>query len=286
MKRPRGRSIQQWTRTKLFLTGGFVTFGALRVVALFVESILTNYNAAIHIATIVGSVLGGVWRWRSGVVDRLILKAPFSDSTIEIEFGDILDRDEAVKVIPVNEYFDGELGDHVSERSLHGKLIKDRLGGNADWFYNLADKALSQKQIEPHLEQRNNGRCKRYPIGTTVAVDIGDQRFLLAALSHTDRETLKASASLQDLDACLIAIWEEIQTKSNGRDAKIPLVGSGLSGVGLPPDVLIYRILTSFFDSTKTMKKIADRVILILHPRLKGEVNLTAIRRSWSQYGI
>ena len=279
-------NAQQWTgrlaatkrRGLNFLGGGFATFGALRAVALFVEPIFPGHSALLHIVTIVGSVLGGLRKCIS--TNRVTLPVRFSDSSIEIVFGDIFESDGVV-VIPVNEYFDGELGDHVSPESLHGKFIDKFLNGKADWFYSLTDEALSQKD-SPHLEQRNSGRCARYPIGTVVAVDIKDRRFLLAALSHTNRETLTASATLHDLDTCLIGIWKEIQVKSNGRTAVIPLIGSGLSRVGLPPRILIWRILTSFLDSTKSMKKIADKVVLVLPHRLKGEIDLAAIKRSWT----
>ena len=214
-----------------------------------------------------------------GIKSRITIKVPASDSSIEVVFGDIFDGTDLI-VIPVNEYFDGELGEHVSVNTLHGKFIKNILGGQYSSFCNLTDDAL--KSIPSVTVQRESGRSERYPIGTVASVDIADRRYLLSVLSRTDLGTLKASATVPDLWVCLAGIWNAIQNHSNGGVARVPLIGSGLSRVGLPPSNLIEIILISFFDSTKSMRKIADKVVLVLDPRLKGEVDLNSIGRRWS----
>ena len=98
-----------------------------------------------------------------------------------------------VIVIPVNEYFDGELGDHVSETSLHGRLIKDVLAGQSKIFVDLASQALEGVTPEESGVERSSGSRDRYAIGTVARVDLNDQRYLLAALSRTDLSSLKAS---------------------------------------------------------------------------------------------
>ena len=205
------------------------------------------------------------------------LKVPFSDSSVEVTFGDIFEGKEVV-VIPVNEYFDGLIGDHVSKSSLHGKFILKFLDGQLDTFERLTDETL--KSIESCYVERESGRTNKYPIGTVAKVDTGGKRFLLAALSKTDVKSLKASATLDDLWDCLEGIWKGIRDYHNGNLVKVPLLGSGLSGVGLPPKVLIGIIMTSFFSYTKKCK-IADKVTLVLPYRLKGKIDLTAIERSW-----
>ena len=55
--------------------------------------------------------------WKSRIRKRIELQVPLSDSSIELLYGDIFEG-TGVIVIPVNEYFDGLLGDHVSENSL------------------------------------------------------------------------------------------------------------------------------------------------------------------------
>ena len=221
------------------------------------------------------SFLPGLWRcWPRSSIE---LKIPASDSSFEITFGDIFDG-QGVVVIPVNEYFDGSLGDHVSPKTLHGLFIKDILGGQSDSFFNLTSLAL--KSTEAERVQRPSGRDRKYPIGTVACVDTHEKRFLLTALSHTDINTLKASASVHELWDCLAGTWQEARNSSNGECIKLPLIGSGLSGVGLPAKNLIEIIVTSFLYYTKK-QKIADKVTLVLHHRLRKEIDLETIRRSW-----
>ena len=113
-----------------------------------------------------------------------------------------------------------------------------------------------------------------------ACVDVNDTRYLLAALSRTDLDSLKASATVHELWDCLSGIWQGVRNFSNGNSVKVPLLGSGLSGVGLPPRNLIEIVVTSFVFYTKK-QKIADKVTLVLPSRLKGEVDLKTIKRIW-----
>ena len=227
-------------------------------------------------AMVIVSVVSGLWKcWPR---NRIVLKIPASDSSMEINFGDIFEGNGVV-VIPVNEYFDGCLGDHVSENTLHGLFIKKILGGQSATFFDLTSKALESFN-EEHVQSKS-GREMKYPIGTVACVDVNDKRFLLAALSRTNTKTQKASATVHELWDCLAGIWDGARNFSNGDCVKLPLVGSGQSGVGLPAKNLVEVIVTSFLYYTKK-QKIADRVILVLHSRLRGEIDLVSIRRSWT----
>ena len=62
---------------------------------------------------------------------------------------------------------------------------------------------------------------------------------------------------------------------------RIPLIGSGLSGTGLPPGNLVEIVVTSFLCHTKE-RKVADRVTLVLPPRLARSLDLNSIKRSWT----
>ena len=264
-----------------FLLGGFATYGALW---LAVES-MSAFFASIEPAGLAGysallvlAVLGGLWRaWPT---KRIEFQIPASDSWLEIRHGNIFEG-EGVVVIPVNEYFDGELGDHVSENSLHGQFIKEVLGGQSKSFFDLTGKALAGVMPEEAGVARSGGQCDRYAIGTVARIDVNDRRYLLAALSRTDLLSLKASATVQDLWTCLAGVWKGVYEYSNGQPVRIPLIGSGLSGIGLPAGNLVEIIVTSFLCHTK-QKKVADGVTLVLPRRLAGHVDLDSIKRSWT----
>ena len=265
-----------------FFLGSFAIYGALWAV---LEPLTPFLPLAppegpwCYAAVVLLSVIGGVcFAWRT---KRIEFRIPGSDSSLEIRFGDILKR-EGIVVIPVNEFFDGELGDHVSAESLHGRFIKDVLGGVTQSFYNLIAKDLAN--VEPtqtNVQRPGGGQCVRYPIGTIARADVNEKRYLLAALAHTNVGTLKASATVQDLWICLDGVWRGIRDYSNGRPVSLPLIGSGLSGVGLPAANLIEVIAISFLKETKE-RKVADKVTLILPGRLAGELDLKKIERSWN----
>ena len=229
-----------------FFLGGFATYGALwlaveSISAFFVS--LKPEGLAWYCALLVLAALGGVWRaWPT---KRIELPIPASDSSFEVRFGDIFEG-TGVVVIPVNEYFDGELGDHVSENSLHGRFIKDVLRGQSRTFFDLTGGALAGVTPEEPGVARSSGRRDRYAIGTVARVDLNDQRYLLVALSRTDLFSLKASATVHDLWTCLAGVWKGVREYSNGQPVRIPLIGSGLSGTGLPPVNLIEIVITSF----------------------------------------
>ena len=167
-------------------------------------------------AMVLASIVSGLWRcWPKSKIE---LKVPASDSTIEIKFGYIF-TDEGNVVIPVNEYFDRLLGDHVSERSLHGIFIRDVLGGQSAAFNDLVDQALNS--VSAQTVRRESGREKKYPIGTVACVDVNDTRYLLAALSRTDLDSLKASATVHELWDCLSGIWQGVRNFSNGNSGLI-----------------------------------------------------------------
>lgn len=264
-----------------FVVGGLATYGALwagveSLSAFFVA--LTPEGLGWYSALVALAAVGG--GWRAWPTQRIEFPIPGCDSSFEIRSGNVFEG-AGVIVIPVNEYFDGELGDHVSERSLHGQLVKNVLAGQAKTFAELTSRALMGVTPEERSVTRPSGRRDRYAIGTVARVDLNEQRYLLVVLSHTDLMTLKASATVQDLWTCLAGIWKGIREYSNGRPIRMPLVGAGLSGTGLPPGNLIEIMVTSFLCSTKE-RKVADRVTLVLPPRVARSLDLNSIKRSWT----
>lgn len=277
-----GMYLDRRRQVRDFVLGSFATYGLLWAVlepsGMFLPGVPPQGPWA-YAAFVLLSAVGGVCLARR--TERIEIRIPGSDSRLEIRFGDVL-KGEGVVVIPANEFFDGELGDHVSAESLHGRFIKDVLGGVTKSFYDLIAKDLANvAPTHTNVLRPSGGQSARYPIGTVARADVNDKRYLLAALSHTDVGTLKASATVQDLWACLDGVWKGIRDYSNGRPVSIPLIGSGLSGVGLPAANLIEVIAISFLKETKE-RKVADKVTLVLPSRLAGELDLKKMKRSWS----
>lgn len=266
---------------RAFLLGAFATYGVLwavlEPVSAFLPALIPEGPLG-YTVFVVLAVIGGAYVARPA--RRVEFRIPGSDSRLEIRFGDIFES-EGVVVIPVNEYFDGKLGDLVSEVSLHGQFIKDVLGGVSGSFFELTKGDLAGVASVETTTSKRSGQRVKYPIGTVVRADVNQRRYLLAALSHTDAGTLVAYATVQDLWTCLAGVWKGVREYSNGKQVSIPLLGSGLSRVGLPPGNLIEVIVTSFLCHTKE-RKVAAKVTLVLPSRLAGELDLNGVKRSWA----
>ena len=263
-----------------FLLYGFATYGGIWTV---VES-SSAYFPTIkpeglkhYLILVVLSVTVGIWRAFPKKTIELVV--PNSDSSFVIEFGDIFQKNGCI-AIPVNEYFDSQLGDHVSPNSLHGQFINSVLGGQSSAFDSLVSQALS-KVTPIQTVSRCSGKQLRFTIGTTACLKINNKNYLLFALSKTDLHTLKASASIHELWDALAGLWESIRNNSNGDKTYIPLIGSGLSGVGLPPENLAEIIIISYFYYTKK-HKITDRVTLVLPRYMRYKIDLSKILNNWS----
>lgn len=258
-----------------FLLIGFAVYGGIWTIveslSAFIEAL--KPSGPLRYLGLVGiSVVAGAWKaWPRSSID---IPIPNSDSSITIEFGDIFKKPSCI-AIQVNDFFDSVLGDHISPNSLHGKFIRDILGGLPDSFNKVVSQALSG--VPSVQVARPSGNTLRYKIGTTASVDVNGRRFLLFAFTKTDVKTLKVVATIHDIWDALAGLWESARIKSNGDPVYMSLLGSGQSGVGLPPKTLLHLTLVSFLYHTKK-QKITNRLTVVLDPRFRTEIDLTSVQ--------
>jgi len=204
-------------------------------------------------------------------------KVAHSNTKITVSFGDIFDHDGHL-AIPVNEYFDSELGLPVSPKSLHGIVIDRFFGGHPASFDQLVASDLANKPSDQ--VQRTGGKTNQFAIGTTASIQTNSRRFLLFALCRTDITTFKASASLPDLVRALEGLCAKARLVLGGEKLIVPLVGSGLSGIGLPANQLLQLILLVLVNETKK-NQIALEIEVVVHPTRYDEVDLGSIETFW-----
>jgi len=128
--------------------------------------------------------------------------------------------------------------------------------------------------------QRQQGKTKRFPIGTSAMIDADGQRFLAFAFTHTDPATCKAYADVPQMFTALTGLWGTARTVLGGDALNLPLVGSALSGVGLPARDLVNIIILSFIDETKR-QVVAHKMRIILTWDRLSEVDLREVKRFW-----
>lgn len=249
-----------WTTTEAL--SHFFGWGALKGVAWFIAMIVGSVSFSIY----------NIW-----IPSRVVIALPMTNVSIEVVFGDIFAQD-GVAAIPVNEFFDSEIGLPVSARSLHGIFLQQCFGGHGDAFdRQLADKLTS---VSAEAVQRQQGKTQRFPIGTSAAVEAAGRHYLAFAFTHTDIATCKARADVPQMFMALTGLWRAARAELGGDTLNLPLVGSGLSGVGLPARDLVNVIILSFIDETKRQIVTHKMRIILTWDRL-SEVDLREAKRFW-----
>lgn len=200
-----------------------------------------------------------------------------TNTKIQIKFGDIFCED-GVRCIAVSEFFDSELGLPVSKNSLHGIFLSRCFGGHPDSF----DKIISAELVDAKSEtvHREQGKETKYPIGTTANVGINSDRYLCFALCRADITTLKVEADVPMLWQALEGLYGKARNSLGGVPLVLPLVGSGLSGIGLHARDLLDLIVLSIIAESKK-KQIATLIKIILTSDRFDEVDLAEVKKYW-----
>lgn len=227
------------------------------------------------VAMVFCSVIYSTYKlWRPS---KIAIGLPMTNVSIDVAFGDIFDFD-GVAAIPVNEFFDSELGLPVSPRSLHGIFIQRFFGGHGDAF----DRQIVEKLVAVRAAQvkREQGKPQRFPIGTCAAIEAAGKHFLAFAFTRTDTKTCKASADVPQMFEALSGLWKAARVEVGGHVLNLPLVGSGLSGVGLPARDLVNILILSFIDETRR-QLVTQKVRIILTWERVDEVDLRELKNFW-----
>ena len=199
-----------------------------------------------------------------------------TNTKVEIEFGDLFQA-KGHKVIPVSEYFDSKIGKPVSPNSLHGIFIEKILGGHITIFDNAVNSQLAGQQIG--TIQRIDGKNLKYEIGTTITIEHNKSLYFVFALTNADNDcnvSCTPSLMLKALDG----LWNKVRIEGNGIDINLPLIGNGLSRIGLPQSQLLQLILISLLKSAKE-KDLSSTIRIILTENIFDKIDLEIIKHNW-----
>lgn len=212
--------------------------------------------------------------WKPSKVE---IKVAHTNTTLEVLFGDLFEQD-GYRAIAVNEFFDSELGKPVSDTSLHGLFLKKCFGGHPEPFDKQVDEQLAN--VERTEVEKSAGKKIRYPIGSCAMVTVDDDRYLCFALCKTDPDDCKASADVSMLWDALHYLWQCARVETGGRSLNLPLVGSGLSGIGLPTRDLLNLIVLSVITETK-QNQITPRIRVVLTRDRFDDIDLREVKQYW-----
>jgi hypothetical protein len=78
----------------------------------------------------------------------------------------------------------------------------------------------------------------------------------------------------------LEGLWNKVRIEGNGYDINLPLIGNGLSRVGLPQSQLLQLILISLLKSAKE-KDLSSTIKIILTEDVFDKIDLEIIKNNW-----
>lgn len=214
--------------------------------------------------------------WRVRRHRRVKIEVPDSTATITVCGGDLLAFPNHI-LVPVSEYFDSEIGSRVSRESIHGKCISQLFNGDEEVFRTKVDTALAN---EKGTKEKNRGT--RYPVGTVARVEHRDRILFLVALTRIDKKTDKAKASLDELYTAWSSAWRAIREHGNRRPVAVPVMGTGLSNVGLGLEDGI-RLALLVLNGVSHGGRVADEVTIMVRQDLTRRVDLAGLAGSYEK---
>lgn len=196
--------------------------------------------------------------------------------SFSVEVGDLFSkgfgrrkRVKNIVVIPVNSTFDTELNwgyecignPCVSPVTLHGQWLErmSRCGESGESISMRIRENLKLRGICPVGVE--NGR-KRYPTGTIAVIETGGAVFYLLAISDFDNAN-KATSDSGRIRLALNSLIDEYDSKGQGLELYLPLMGTGLSRAGLTHEGAYSLILNVF---SERMNDLHGPVVLMVRP--------------------
>ena len=205
---------------------------------------------------------------------------------LTIEKGDMFKASEnAVCIIPVNEYFDTHLGDGIiQENSVHGaflRMYKDRIPE-----LRLAiDKELEGQQALSKNRTRTMVAGlpqERYPLGTCVRFMDGGRIFILVAVTRFNKDE-HVDVSAEEYPEVIRKMYNGIENLHNGNAVYMPLVGGGISGYQLEKMQLLMSMVQAAHNAN-TLAIVNGMYICIYKEEEWQSINLNVIEYLYNRW--
>ncbi len=270
----RGITRHPWKTAGYVFTAFSVLFTIIRGVTHFMPGVKIEGMLPLTVVIIVSLCYGLKQVWKPSKIE---IKIATTNTTIEVIFGDLFKQD-GIRAIAVSEFFDSKLGKPVSDKSLHGAFLTNCFGGGVESFDRQVDEQL--RGVAGTEVKKTDGKTKSFPIGTSALITVNQDRYLAFAFAKADPETCKAYSDVTMMWVALSQLWQRARIESGGHPLNVPLVGSGLSGLGLPTRDLLNLIILSAITETKA-KQVTPTIRIILHRDRFEELDLRDVKEHW-----
>lgn len=195
-----------------------------------------------------------------------------SDDTITIKIGDLF-AERGHLVIGLNDVFDTEIGDIISNTSVQAQFLQTVYQGNRQQL-----DADIEQQLTAHTSKgvtdpsKKRGRNIRYPIGTTLALRGSGRIYYLVAYGKMGAD-LRVIATGNDIWQSLQQLWEAMRLSAHLKEVAMPVIGTELARTGLPCMTMIELILTSYIAAAK-QQRITSNLVIVISRRNADQVDM------------
>jgi hypothetical protein len=272
----RGAKHHPWKTLQYVFASFSVLFTLASWIALFDPSLRLYSLSTLATATIVSAVyaLWSVWK-----PSRIEICPANCNTAIEVLYADLFQQD-GIRAIPVSTFFESKLGKPVSGKSVHGALLLRCFGGLPESFDKQLDEQLANSPSE--LVQKADGKLREYPVGTTALITIHKERYVLVASATVDPQTCKVHTDVMTMWNALDHLWPRLREEADGEPVNLPLIGSGMAGIGLPSRDVLNLIILSAINETKS-REIARRIRVVLRREQPDNLDLREIKQYWER---
>jgi hypothetical protein len=233
------------------------------------------------ISVIVISLVGGlVWSWPRPITQDY--SAP--KTRISIVKGDLLHEKDHL-VIGTCDTFDTETPVIISKNSLQGQALEVLFGGDLKELDRLLADALASTSPTGSISKAG----KQVKYGISAIATVKQAARLVFFLAYTEMDSKNVAGGTPDgLWKSLLALWEEISNRGNGRAVCVPVIGGGQARLSslLPAQDSIRFVALSFMLASRG-KKVCDELRIVVRPedyksldRLELQSFLSSLRAS------
>lgn len=231
----------------------------------FNSATLPSYS---FVVLILGSILIVICTRRP--ISKITYKHSSQDLQIEVRIGDLFSI-KGQKVISTNTTFDTDIaGGVIAANSLQGQFTNKYYPQQIQALDQKLDQGLSNIPFTAY--QKVSGKDKKYPMGTTVRIDIASEVFYLLAMADLNYNNT-AQTTLENVLTSTEELWNFIIAKGENEPIILPLIGTGRGRITTNRKRLIARIAQSFTKASE-QHIFSSKLIIVIHPNDAENFNI------------
>lgn len=215
-------------------------------------------------------------------ISRIRYKLSGKDLEIEIRIGNLFNL-KGQKIISTNTTFDTDIANGIiAINSLQGQFTNKYFPQQIQTLDQLIDNALANVPTTDY--PKISGKDKKYPMGTTVRVNIGAEVFYLLAMSDLNYNNT-AQTTLDNVLNSTDNLWQFIISKGENEPIILPLIGTGRGRIVTNRKRLIAQIAQSFIKASEQII-FCSKLVIVIHPNdvKKFDINLFEVKDLLNNY--